>query len=321
MNLAESYSVEGNTATLTPFLNQSHNRPLASWFYIQRKHYRDGTLEPIKEKVLSLLHASWHQVEDRRRKKRRIAAESIEEAAPPADLNNAAQCLMKMSRISLSDLTTDDEEEQDEKEEEQDEKEEEQDTITTTTVDLDSIKLAFCQACNKNRAAQYHHKLCPKSIIFKPTKLEKIVLGANVGCSVCARELEFGCHRGRHAKHSARCSRSKDYKPDKTSRKLANQCRPTSPATVADAPKQKAPTNSKKTLPTKKRPLPESLFLPHLVAVVVASPAICFRPHEISPLITVDTFDLDALIRDLEDGKVDGNEALERLQMIRRLAL
>lgn len=320
------------TSTNAALAFKRHNRPLASWLYNQRKRFHKGALEPISAKLLSQLDESWHQFS---RDKPEQDDESMQ-TAPPTDLSHAAQCLIKMSRVSSGDLSLD-EDEKDEDYVDQGEvrqKSKLQRSSSIPTVDFAAINLAFCEGCNKKK--RDHHHLCPKSATFKREKLEKIVQGASVGCFICSKEFEFGCHKGRNDKHSTQCSRSKhfmntktqakDIKPSRTS-KAKLLCRPVSPSTVVDITTESTGSEVDQNFLSiakrapKKRPFSVTLLPPLAEISVTVPPNIVFRPHEISPLITVDTYDMDALIIDLEDGVVDGKEALARLQKIRRMAL
>jgi hypothetical protein len=288
----------------------------------------------MNAKLLSQLDVMWYQFG--RDNPALVQEDESMQAAPPADLSHAAQCLVRMSRVSLGDLSLDEDEKDEDYVDQGDfrHKSKLKRSSCIPKVDFAAINLAFCDGCNKKK--RDHHHLCPKSTTFKREKLEKIVQGASVGCFICSKEFEFGCHKGRNDKHSTQCSRSKHFmnaKPQerdvKSSRSLKAKllCRPVSPSTVFEIAAESTSSEvdqkflGMEKLPPKKRPFPMTLVPPLAEISVSTPPNIVFRPHEISPLITVDTYDMDALIIDLEDGVVDGKEALVRLQKIRRMAL
>jgi hypothetical protein len=159
--------------------------------------------------------------------------------------------------------------------------------VVSFSKEAGSFMAPFCEACKGDRHRS-HHQLCPKSSNFNRVKLEKILQGASVGCILCEKQLETGIMK-KHDRHSNLCCRSRDYEA----------------ATL--------PTKKVTTMKTKY--IPNSLFLPSMPCL----PATVQEPF-VPPLITVDTFDFDALIHDLEKGDVDADETLERLQKIRRLA-
>jgi hypothetical protein len=183
--------------------------------------------------------------------------------------------------------------------------------------------------------------MCPKNPECNRIKLEKIVRGYNVGCACCEREFEVGPHRGRHEAHSIYCPRSNKFKEGAFNKRKRSSCEPTASKKVAPpalvTPKSVTIKNipsikAKKNKATKNQPLPDKIFLPNMPMdndLIPPPPPLLFQksveiiplPHEISPLITVDTYDLDALIGDLEKGTASSKETLERLQKIRRTAL
>lgn len=278
-------------------------RKLYAWIHAQRKRHREGTLEQSRYEMLSLLGFSWIHQDQRNRvkgtKERNNNFASIKSVrilypATPQKVD-AAECLMKISRS---------------KEEFHDDEEDDPyldhgielaGSAPSTKIDIrniDSLVVPFCDACHGSNSS--HHKLCPKSSRFNRDKLEKIVKGANAGCAVCMREFENGFQTGRHDRHSVHCPRSKRYVGDAQANKTVT-------------PDASIRTNDD----TCNESIPRSLTLPLLPISAYSSPPQTFVP----PLITVDTFDLDSLIHDLEEGTVeDTPEILERLQKIRRLA-
>eukprot|EP00547_Thalassionema_nitzschioides_P017718 CAMPEP_0194253286 /NCGR_PEP_ID=MMETSP0158-20130606/29522_1 /TAXON_ID=33649 /ORGANISM="Thalassionema nitzschioides, Strain L26-B" /LENGTH=316 /DNA_ID=CAMNT_0038990931 /DNA_START=16 /DNA_END=966 /DNA_ORIENTATION=- len=278
-------------------------RRLYSWIHSQRKRYREGTLEKGRYEMLSTVGFSWIHQDQRNRTtsktERTKSRDSIKSSpilypATPQKVD-AAECLMQISR-SKEELDTDDE---------RDEYLVQDVEVTESAVypkidirNICSVIVPFCDACKGSHPT--HHKLCPKSSRFNRDKLEKIARGVNAGCAVCSREFENGFQTGRHDRHSIHCPRSKRY--------------------VGDVPTKKTVTPEASILTnddTCDESIPKSLTLPLLPISANSPPRLPFVP----PLITVDTFDLDSLIHDLEDGMVeDTPEILERLQKIRRLA-
>jgi hypothetical protein len=261
--------------------------------------------------------------------KRDLVRESSEFDLPKEDMSEAAKSLLKLSTDSLNDTTLN----------AGDCLRKNQESMAKNNhIDFDEKILEFCQACKSYKNKQDHHALCHKHPSFKREKFEKIMKGVKVGCLICTKELRFGCHKGRNDKHSTLCSRSKHYVSpsqmkvtDKFSSKIVNFCRPVSPTTTLDAnapssnssQAQKAEIKIK--LPLKKRQLVDindnTVGEPPLSEITFHSSNSGFRSHEASPLITVDTYDLDAIISDLKKDVIDKEEALIRLEKIRRLAL
>jgi hypothetical protein len=327
----------------------------------QRRLHREGRLGTDKWVRLTFLEESLLEGKKQfgsTKSKRGAGVEAILATLPPPELNSAAACLLQMSRTDAStpnDLIEDDDDDEDcepvpvvaaitpaIKEAVVMEEEPVVEEAVLTELNhkkLNFITFPFCDTCKAGKSCsskkkKNHHEMCPKNPECNRVKLGKIVLGYNAGCACCKREFELGPKRGRHEAHSNYCPRSTKFKEGSKRKRLPTCPVPkVTPALVT--PKslviKNTPSTKKNKNKMKAKPVPDKVFLPDMFMDnhSVPPPPLLFKksveiiplPHEISPLITVDTYDLDALIGDLEQGTASSEDALERLQKIRRTAL
>lgn len=336
---------------------QVHQRPLYTWIVAQRKRYSQGRLEPDRWMRLNLLGdnvlggksaKTMTTPTNNLKRTRDYDDESMLASLPPPELNSAAACLLQMSRqkILIEDDDEDFEPEPLKIKLKLKPKSKKVESIITTVEavkpnhkNLESITFPYCMACTSKPRTPLHHKMCPKNDCCNRDKLEKIVRGYNAGCAACIREFKFGSQTGRHEAHSSLCPRSSKFrvKTKKSSTRISSkrELQVTTVVTPAVVTPKTVMVTTRKTRKVKHalpKALPKKIFLPDMPSLDcadLAPPPLLFQksveimplPHEISPLITVDTFDLDALITDLQNGKASSTETLERLQKIRRTAL